>query len=72
MALRKAVRENAAEFARALAPVVAELQSEGVNSLRGIAEALNALGMLTRRGRRWHMSNVRNLLARFAMSAPLS
>ncbi len=63
--LREAVSENADAFARDLAPVVEAIQAEGVTSLRGIAAALNDRGMLTRRGGRWHVSNVRNLLARF-------
>ncbi|MGM0583286.1 MAG: recombinase family protein [Pseudomonadota bacterium] len=64
--LRKAIAANAEQHAQDLAPVVAELRAEGVTSLRGIADALNERGMLTRRGRRWHVSNVRNLLARVA------
>ncbi|MGM0583729.1 MAG: recombinase-like helix-turn-helix domain-containing protein [Pseudomonadota bacterium] len=55
---------TAVAFARNLAPVIAELRADGVTSLRGLAEALNERGMLTRRGGRWHVSNVRNLLAR--------
>ena len=72
LALREAVARNADDFARSLAPVIEGLRSEGVTSLRGIAEALNARGIMTRRGRRWHLSNFRNLLARLAMSVPLS
>ena len=33
-------------------------------SLRAIAADLNAQGIETRRGGKWHVSNVRNLLAR--------
>jgi hypothetical protein len=36
----------------------------GGTSLRAIAEELNARGMLTRRGGRWHVSTVTNLLDR--------
>ena len=68
VALRETVRQNADEFAAALAPVVAELRAEGVTSLRGMAAALNDRGMMTRRGRRWHVSNVRNLLGRIDQS----
>ena len=64
--LRETVSRNADEFAAALAPVVAELQREGHTTLRGIADALNERGMLTRRGGRWQVSNVRNLLVRLA------
>ena len=64
-ALRRTVSENADAFASDLAPVIEAIRAEGVTSLRGIAVALNDRGMLTRRGGRWGVSNVRNLLARF-------
>src|SRR5690606_13950551 len=62
--LRAAVSRNADAHARDLAPVLEQLRSDGVVSLRSLAAALNARGMLTRRGGRWHVSNVRNLLSR--------
>lgn len=61
-----AVRSMADEHARRLKPVVDALAQEGVTSLGGIADALNARGMLTPRGGHWHKSSVRNLLARLA------
>lgn len=64
VALRATVSRNAAEFAAGLAPVVEELKREGVTTLRGLADLLNARGMMTRRGGRWQVSNVRNLLRR--------
>ena len=36
----------------------------GLTDLRGLAAALNSRGVPTARGGRWHVSNVRNLLAR--------
>jgi DNA invertase Pin-like site-specific DNA recombinase len=63
-ALQATVRKNADDFAAELAPVVAEIQAAGHTSLRGIAAELNARGIRTRRGGRWHVSNVRNLLGR--------
>ena len=65
-ALRRSVSDNADAFAKDLAPVIGVIRAEGVMSLRGVAEALNDRGMLTRRGGRWGVSNVRNLLARLA------
>jgi DNA invertase Pin-like site-specific DNA recombinase len=62
--LREAVAANADEFAQMLAPVVEELRSQGVVTLRQIADELNDRGMLTRRGGQWHVSNVGNLLSR--------
>ena len=63
-ALRATVTANAEAHARDLAPVVAEIQASGATSLRAIAAALDARGILTRRGGRWHVSTVKNLLAR--------
>lgn len=63
-ALRTAVVANADAFARELAPVVTELRRAGHTSLRPIAEELNRRGIMTRRGARWHVSNVKNLIER--------
>ena len=63
-ALRAVVCQNADDFAAALAPVLEAIRSEGHTTLRAIADQLNARGMMTRRGGKWHVSNVRNLLIR--------
>ena len=44
--------------------MVEDIRASGATSLRAIAAELNARGMLTRRGGRWHVSTVRNLLDR--------
>ncbi|SFD42655.1 recombinase family protein [Roseivivax sediminis] len=62
--LRELVRCNANAFAETLAPVVADIRATGHTSLRRMAAELNARGIQTRRGGRWHVSNVRNLLER--------
>ena len=62
VALRAAVSRNANQFAQDLAPVIADLQSQGITTLRAIADELTTRGILTRQGGRWHVSNVRNLL----------
>ena len=41
-----------------------DIRAGGATSLRAIAGELNARGMLTRRGGRWHVSTVMNLLDR--------
>ncbi len=64
MALRAAVAANADRHARDLAPVVDDIRAGGATSLRAIAAEMNARGMLTRRGGRWHVSTVLNLLDR--------
>ena len=64
--LREAIARNADRHARDLAPVVADIRAGGATSLRAIAEELNGRGMLTRRGGRWYVSTVTNLLDRLA------
>ena len=44
-------------------PIIREIQGAGVVTLAGIANVLNALGVRTARGGRWHSSTVRNALA---------
>ncbi len=68
VALREAVGANADEFARSLAPVIADIRAAGQISLRTIAAELNDRGVETRRGGKWHVSSVRNLLARLDRS----
>lgn len=62
--LRRTVSANADRFAADLAPVIADVRNSGATSLRAIAAELNDRGILTRRGARWHVSNVRNLMVR--------
>ncbi len=64
VALRAAIAANADRHVRDLAPVVADIRAGGATSLRELAGELNARGMLTRRGGRWHVSTVMNLLDR--------
>lgn len=65
-ALRATVSANADRHAQDLAGVVASIRAEGYTSLRAVEAELNARGMRTRRGGRWHVSNVRNLLRRIS------
>ena len=64
VALRKTVAANADAFAQQLALVLADIRMGGCISLRDIAGELNRRGIVTRRGGRWHVSNVKNLLER--------
>ncbi len=59
-------RAAADAFAKTLKPVIKELASEGVTSVRGVAEALNRRGIPTPKGGRWHPTSVARLLARLA------
>ncbi len=68
-AARRAAHEvrqvRANERAASLAAVVSELQAAGITSLNGIAEALNARGILTPAGSdRWYAVQVSRLLRR--------
>ena len=56
--------EEASRFAANVAPIVREVQSSGVRSLRGIASALNARGVKTARGGRWQAAQVQSVLTR--------
>lgn len=65
-------RKNAAEAVKAKAdrcaanvlPIFREAQKAGANTLRQIAEALNARGIATARGGVWHAQSVANVLQR--------
>ena len=62
--LREAIACNADQFAEDLRAVVEDIQVSGISSLRAMAGELNSRGILTRRGGRWHVSTVTNLLRR--------
>jgi DNA invertase Pin-like site-specific DNA recombinase len=59
-------QEGADAFAATIMPKVRELQQAGVETTRGIANALNEHGIKTARGGAWHRSTISNLLARSA------
>jgi hypothetical protein len=52
-------------------PLVKAIQGSGATSLTALAEALNARGIRSARGGRWHVSTVQNLVARAEGSAEL-
>jgi hypothetical protein len=45
-------------------PIIREIKKAGATTPREIADALNARGVATARGGRWHAMTVSNLLAR--------
>ena len=55
---------GADRLAANVVPIIREMQRTGMNTLREIAEALNARGVPTARGGLWYASTVRNVLAR--------
>jgi hypothetical protein len=50
--------------------VVEEIRASGATSLRAIAAEMNGRGILTRRGGRWRVSTVMNLLQRLESDRP--
>lgn len=58
------VKADADRAARNVLPIIAEIRRSGASTLRAIADALNARGVPTPRGGRWHAMSVRNALAR--------
>ena len=63
---RKAAAEEADRFAANVLPIVEAIRSSGICTFAGIADALNARGVSSARGGRWHVSSVMNLVARAA------
>ena len=59
-----AVKAEADRAAGNVLPIIAEIRKSGATTLRAIAKALNARGVPTQRGGRWHAMSVRNVLAR--------
>lgn len=57
-------RKLAEQFALNVLPVIASIRAAGITSLAGVAEALNARGVATARGGRWHAATVRRLALR--------
>ena len=63
----RSMNEAKAEANRAASnvlPITTEIRKSGATTLRAIADALNARGVPTPRGGRWHAMSVRNVLAR--------
>jgi len=63
---RRMLTVQADQFATSVLPIVQELRAAGRRGYGAIASVLNQRGIRTARGGRWHVSTVRNLLARSA------
>ena len=59
-----ATTEGARRFAENVLPIIQQVRANGVNSLRGIAAALNARGVRSARGGQWAATQVGAVLAR--------
>ena len=66
---RTAQKSEADRFAANVLPIVSTIRASGVSTLAGIAEALNARGVRSARGRLWRISSVQNLMARSEAAA---
>ena len=59
-----AIKSLADRHAANVLPIIRDVQRSGAKTLRDVATALNARGISTSRGGRWHAMTVRNVLAR--------
>ena len=62
--LAKRNKKAADSFAQTMRPVIDELRAEGITTMRGMVEALNARSVPTAKGGRWYLCGVHNLLRR--------
>lgn len=58
------IAANADQHAAKVLPIIREAQRAGATTLRSIAEVLNARGIHTARGGRWHATSVKNVMER--------
>lgn len=59
-----AVHANADKFAATIEPIIASIRASGINSANAVANALNAQGIPTARGKLWTARAVMNVEAR--------
>ena len=63
-AAQAVIKTNADRYAANVLPLIKDAQRAGARTLRDIADALNARGIATARGGRWHATSVKNVLDR--------
>lgn len=61
---RQAIQTKADDAAKAVIPVITQMQASGARTLRQLADALNARGIATPRGGKWHPTSVKNVIDR--------
>ena len=66
---RAARMAQADQFASNILPVVLQIRAAGVQTLNGIAEALNARGLRTPRGGEWQAVQVKRITERHCAAA---
>jgi DNA invertase Pin-like site-specific DNA recombinase len=57
-------QENAARQAEDIKPIIDAIKAKGITSLQAIAGVLNARGIKTARGARWHATSVKRIIER--------
>ena len=62
--INNARRRRADEFADQVAPIIAQIRSEGYTTIEAIRDELNRRAVPTARGGRWHQATVHNLVKR--------
>jgi DNA invertase Pin-like site-specific DNA recombinase len=67
-AATEAVSTKANGRARKISPVIDDIRGDGITTLQGIADELNAREITTARGGRWYPTTVRNVLQRIGLS----
>jgi hypothetical protein len=67
---REVQADEADRFAASILPAIQAMKANGLVGLGALATALNARGIRTARGGRWHASSVRNLLLRSHRNVP--
>jgi DNA invertase Pin-like site-specific DNA recombinase len=63
------IKAAADRHAKNVLPIIRQIQRAGARSLHQVAEALNARGIATPRGGKWHAKSVSNVLARSKCAA---
>lgn len=61
-----AIQSRAASHRANVLPIIAAIRSSGITTYAGVAAALEARGVPTDRGGRWHPTTVRNIESRIA------
>jgi len=59
---RTALQAKAGDRMRLVRPTIEGLRSSGINTLQGLADALNELNIASPRGKRWHAMSVKRVL----------
>jgi DNA invertase Pin-like site-specific DNA recombinase len=65
--LAKRHKADAIGYARQIAPAISAARQAGAQTVRQLADSLNAMGIPSRQGRRWHPASVSRLAKRLLL-----